>query len=50
MKNFRVGQQVKVPNGRVGTLKSIDGNRAIVWFDEAGNDTGLFNLTTLTYV
>lgn len=49
MKNFQIGQEVVVPNGRMGTLKSISGKEAIVWFDNEGSDTGVFSLPTLNY-
>ena len=49
MKNFLVGQRVVVPNGRIGTLKSVSGNEAIVWFDDEGNDSGYFSLPSLNY-
>lgn len=51
MKTFQVGQRVRVPNGRVGTIKSLTKiNEALVWFDEDGMDTGYFSVPTLTFV
>lgn len=49
MKNFSVGQTVVVPNGRVGQLKGLNGNEALIWFDDEGNDSGFFSLATLNY-
>ena len=51
MKNFQIGQQVKVPSGRVGTIKSLRrNNEALIWFDLNGMDTGYFSVPTLSYV
>lgn len=49
MKQFKRGQEVVVPNGRKGKIQSVSGTEAIVWFDEDGNDTGVFSIPTLQY-
>lgn len=51
---LNVGDRVKyLGNGKEGTIKAFDKtNRSVVtvWFDEAGDDSGKFNITTLRKV
>lgn len=49
MKDVRIGQRMVVPNGREGTVRKVSGNEVTIWFDEDGNDSGIFALTTLKY-
>ena len=49
MKDFKINQEVIVPNGRIGKIKAKSGHEATVWFDEAGLDIGYFSLATLNY-
>lgn len=48
MNQARIGQVVRVPSGREGTIQKINGNQVTIWFDEDGTDYGIFSLTTLT--
>ena len=48
MKIFQINQRVTVPGGRVGTIKSLSGLQATVWFDDEGTDIGYYSVPTLT--
>ena len=51
MRQFKVGQRVRVPNGRIGTIKSLQmNNEALIWFDTSGLDIGYFSVPTLSFV
>lgn len=49
MKQFKIGQVVVAPNDKTGKIKQIDGSTATVWFDETGNDVGIYSIPSLKY-